>query len=123
MNDLPPDNHSPKNKVATLIARVLILLFGIGLLAIFMNFKIWKKADVTTGTLFGAFIGLCVGYGLGGDIWGARIFDLFTGLKVRREVEADGEVPSYLGWRFILVILAIVGAALIGVFAWYLLKP
>jgi hypothetical protein len=122
MSDLPQNNSSKRNKVATFIARVLILLFGIGLIAIFVNSMIWKKADFTTWTIFGTVTGLCVGYGLGGDIWGARIFDLFTGLKTRREVEADGDGSSFVSRRFTMTVFAIVGMALLGLLAWYLIR-
>jgi len=33
--------------------------------------------------MFGAMIGLCLGYGLGGDIWGARLFGLFSYLNTK----------------------------------------
>lgn len=124
MNESPQNEPSPKHKVSTWIARVVILIFGVGLLALSILCRIWENGGFLTKTLFGAFIGACLGYGLGGDIWSARMMDLFTGLKIRRLVEADSHhgVPAYVGRRFTLVMFAIVGLGLLGVLAWYLLK-
>ena len=96
MNEHDKNKQSAGNKVATYIARGVISLFGVGLLIIFVAFKIWKTADFKIWMTFGALIGLCVGYGLGGDIWGARFFDLFTGHNSRRYVEKNGEPPSFV---------------------------
>ena len=76
-------NSSPK---ATFIARVIGCCIGIALLIIFVALQIWKTANFKTWTTFGAMIGLCLGYGLGGDIWGARFFDFFTHQKTERLV-------------------------------------
>ena len=105
MSDHPGNNQSAGNRVATYIARVIICLFGIGLLILFVGFKIWKTADFKMWMTFGALIGLCIGYGLGGDIWGARLFDLFTGRNTRRLVEEDGKDKAYVIPRTTLFIL------------------
>ena len=105
MSDHPRNNQSAGNRVATYIARVIICLFGIGLLILFVGIKIWKTADFKMWMTFGALIGLCIGYGLGGDIWGARLFDLFTGRNTRRLVEEDGKDKAYVIPRTTLFIL------------------
>jgi len=82
---------NPRNsdKIATYIARFIILCIGISLLVLFIVLKIWKTASFKSWMIFGAMIGLCVGYGLGGDILGAKLFDLFTHLNTSKAVEAD----------------------------------
>jgi hypothetical protein len=120
----PQHNQSVGNKVATYIARAVICLFGVGLLITFVAFKIWKTADFKMWMTFGALIGLCIGYGLGGDIWGARLFDLFTGSKSRRYVEKDGERPAFVFPKAALLILLVVLVLLLALlvrFVWY--KP
>jgi hypothetical protein len=76
-------NSSPKS---TLIARAIGFCIGIALLITFIALKIWKTTNLKGWMTFGAIIGLCIGYGLGGDIWGARLFDLFTGRNSRQLV-------------------------------------
>jgi hypothetical protein len=124
MNERPQTNQSAGNKAATYIARVIICLFGVGLLIVFVAFKIWETADFKIWMTFGALIGLCVGYGIAGDIWGARLFDLFTGLNSRRLVEKDGNSPSYVIPKttlFILLGVVVFLLALLIRFVWY--KP
>lgn len=60
------------------IFRMFIFLLGIGLLYLFFAYGIWR-AGLKAWMTFGALTGLFIGYGMGGDIWGARFFDLFTG--------------------------------------------
>jgi hypothetical protein len=80
------------DKVATYIARFIVCCIGISLLVIFVAFKIWKTANFKQWMMFGAMIGLCIGYGLGGDIWGARLFGFFTHLNTKGVVEQN-ETP------------------------------
>jgi hypothetical protein len=76
-------NSSPK---ATFIAGVIACCIGTALLITFAALQIWKTINLETWITFGAIIGLCLGYGLGGDIWGARLFDFFTHRKTERLV-------------------------------------
>jgi hypothetical protein len=78
-----PDNQSSGNIVGF---RAIVLLIGIGLLVMFFVYGIWR-AGLKAWMTFGAITGLFIGYGIGGDIWGARLFDLFTGQNSRRSVE------------------------------------
>jgi len=105
MNPFVKSNQSAGNKVATYIARGIICLFGIGLLIVFIISKIWKTANYHVWMTFGALIGLCVGYGIGGDILGAKLFDLFTGQKSRQFIGKDGKSPSYVIPKITLFIL------------------
>lgn len=90
METYPKDSNPRKSdKFATAIARFLACCIGISLLIIFVVLKIWKKANFEELMLFSAMTGLCVGYGLGGDIWGAKLFDVFTHLNASKAVEAD----------------------------------
>jgi hypothetical protein len=122
MNPHIKRNQSAGNKIATYITRAIICLFGIGLLIIFIVSKIWKTTNFKVWMTFGALIGLCVGYGIGGDIWGARLFDLFTGRNIRRLVEKAGESPSFvIPKATLLIVLAILVSLLILLvrFVWY----
>ena len=124
MNERPQSNQSSGNKVATYIARAIICLFGAGLLIYFVAFNMWKTADIKTWMTFGALTGLCIGYGIGGDIWGARLFDLFTGHKSRRLVQKDGKSPTYVIPKtvlFVLLVFLVFVLALFVRFVWY--KP
>ena len=76
-------NNSP---IATFIARLISCCIGIALLITFVALQIWKTTNLKVWMTFGAMIGICLGYGLGGDIWGARLFDFFTHQKTERLV-------------------------------------
>jgi hypothetical protein len=80
--------------VATYLGRTLVALFGIGLLTVSIVMKVWWKGDFRTMLMFGALIGLFLGYGLGGDIWGARFFDFFAHTQSAKV--ADKPVPPML---------------------------
>ena len=83
----PDIEDSPSGReAARYLFRVVIGLFGIGLLFLFFRYGIWRAGPKAWMT-FGAITGLFIGYGIGGDIWGARLFDLFTGQNSRRSVE------------------------------------
>jgi hypothetical protein len=75
------------------IFRVFICLLGVGLLYLFFRYGIWRAGPKAWLT-FGAITGLFIGYGIGGDIWGARFFDLFTGQNSRRSVEKKTETQN-----------------------------
>ncbi len=66
--------------------RTIVCLLGFGLLFLFFRYGIWR-AGLKVWLVFGALTGLFIGYGIGGDLWGARLFDLFTGQNSRRAVE------------------------------------
>jgi hypothetical protein len=87
-----PDNKNNPftGEVARYIFRAVICLFGIGLLVIFFVYGIWR-AGIKAWMTFGAITGLFIGYGVGGDIWGARLFDLFTGQNSRRSAEKNAK--------------------------------
>jgi len=90
-------SQEKKDKIATYIARFLVCCIGILLVIIFVILKIWKTANFEQLMVFGAMIGLCLGYGLGGDIWGARLFGLFTHLNTKgltkQELAKQNETP------------------------------
>ncbi|HEY2328298.1 MAG TPA: hypothetical protein VGI63_00605 [Verrucomicrobiae bacterium] len=78
-----------RDKIATYIARFIAFCIGISLLVIFVVLNFKQTASFESWMIFGAMTGLCIGYGLGGDIWGAKLFDLFTHLNTSKAVEAD----------------------------------
>jgi hypothetical protein len=55
----------------------------------------------------GAMIGLCLGYGLGGDIWGARLSDLFTGHNTERLVKDGKPVSSFMQKATLFVLIGL----------------
>src|SRR5437016_4798016 len=81
MNEAPQQTPAPRrtDRIATHIGRVFACCVGGGLLVTAIVLKVWIKSDLKELMKFAAVIGLCLGYGLGGDIWGARVFDLFAG--------------------------------------------
>lgn len=103
MDRPPPDQQPTRNKVTTYIARAVVFLVGIALLVLFLSAKPWQTADITTWLTFASITGLFIGYGLGGDIWGARLFDLFTGMKSRRQVERDAGRPVLIFSKMLLL--------------------
>jgi len=110
------------DKIATYIARAVVCCLGVALLIAFVAFGGWKTANLKVWMTFGALIGLCIGYGVGGDIWGARLFDLFTGQISRRQVGKDGKSPSYVVPKttlFIMLCVLVVLLALLVRFLWY----
>jgi hypothetical protein len=76
------------DKIATLIFRGIIFCLGVLLLVVFI--KIWSTGDFRRFGICCALISLFIGYGIGGDIWGARLFSFFRG----RNVERDAAQPS-----------------------------
>ena len=86
----PDNNRKSTVDVPRYIFRAIICLLGIGLLIMFFAYGIWRAGPKVWMT-FGALTGLFIGYGIGGDIWGARFFDLFTGQNSRRGVEKSAK--------------------------------
>lgn len=123
--DQPPPNQPPtRNKVTTYIARAVVFLVGIALLVFFLSGKPWETANITTWLTFASITGLFIGYGLGGDIWGARLFDLFTGMNSRRQVEQDAGRPALIfskGLLLFMLALLLFLLALLIQFIW--LRP
>ena len=122
MNNRTKDNQSAGNRIATYIARAIIGILGIGLLIVFLASKFWKTADVRIWLPCASVIGLFVGYGFGGDIWGARLFDLFTGRSSRRLVDKDGKSPVYVmpkATLFIMLGVLVFLLVLLVRFVWY----
>jgi hypothetical protein len=117
MNSSPKTNDAkPRrkgDKVATYIARGIGCCIGIALLIIFVASKIWQTTDYKVWTTFGAIIGLCLGYGLGGDIWGARLFDFFTNRKTRFLVGQDDKPAARFASKTIFF-------ALVGILVFFL---
>ncbi|HZF02568.1 MAG TPA: hypothetical protein VE344_11835 [Methylomirabilota bacterium] len=70
------ENPRKTDKIATYIARIIACCVGILLVGIFIALKIWKTANFEQLMMYGAMTGLCLGYGLGGDVLGAKIFSL-----------------------------------------------
>jgi len=99
------------DKIATLIFRAIIFCLGILLLVVFIKY-IWNKAGIRGWIVFCALISLFMGYGIGGDIWGARFFDFFTGQNSQRQVEKNVDGLS----KAMLFILLIILFVLLGLF-------
>jgi hypothetical protein len=91
------------DKIATLIFRGIIFCLGVLLLVVFI--RIWSTGDFRRFGICCALISLFIGYGIGGDIWGARLFDWFTGRASRRQVEQNCDRASNVLRLFLLVIL------------------
>jgi membrane-bound ClpP family serine protease len=70
-----------RDRVATIIFRVLVGAFGLLILVVAIYFRLYSESWKAFTTL-GAFCGLLLGYAFGGDRWGARLFTLFTGHRV-----------------------------------------
>lgn len=68
-------------RIATIAFRIIVGAIGLIVLAVSIRFEIYAK-DWRTFAMFGAFCGLLLGYAFGGDKWGARLFNLFTGHRV-----------------------------------------
>jgi hypothetical protein len=99
-------NMSP---VATFIARMMSCCIGVALLIIFVALHIWKTASLESWAMFGAMIGLCLGYGLGGDILGARLFDFFARQKTERFV---GQPVPRLSKTLFFMLVGVLGVLL-----------
>lgn len=86
-----PKNPNPRksDKIATYIARFIACCIGASLLVIFVTVKIWKNSGIEGLIIYAAMTGLCLGYGLGSDVLGAKLFDLFTHMNASKAVEAD----------------------------------
>ncbi|MGA2802637.1 MAG: hypothetical protein ABSE97_09780 [Verrucomicrobiota bacterium] len=96
-NQVTGDTKSPRrsDKIATYIARGISCCIGITLLITFVVVLIkGMPPNFENLMMFGAIIGLCLGYGLGGDIWGARLFGLFAHLNTWRRFGQDGKPSS-----------------------------
>jgi hypothetical protein len=74
-------NSRPRatSRGARIALRVLAGFFGLAGLAVFVFAKEWDFGVIVT---MGAFCGLTLGFAFGGDKWGARLFGLFTGIRV-----------------------------------------
>lgn len=71
-------------KAATVVARVIIGLLGLGLLMLMLRSKLdFKNPEKLL--MLGAFFGLLLGYAVGGDRWGGRLFGWFSGMEVPEE--------------------------------------
>lgn len=68
-------------RIATIAFRIIVGAIGLIVLVISIRFEIYAK-DWRAFTIFGAFCGLLLGYAFGGDKWGARLFNFFTGHRV-----------------------------------------
>jgi hypothetical protein len=71
----------------TVLGRIVVGLFGLGLLMLGFQVRIWSTMHVEGMLMFGALAGLFLGYALGGDLWGARLFDLFAHTQSRKVAE------------------------------------
>lgn len=76
-----------KRNATTYVGRFVIALFGLGLLVLCLKLKIWSTMGIEKVWTFCALLGLFLGYGFGGDIWGARLFDLFAHTQSRKVAE------------------------------------
>ena len=90
--DQNPKGPRESDRIATYVARIIVSCIGILLLVVFVALKIWKTASFEHLMMLGATIGLCLGYGLGGDILGARLFGFFMHLNTKGVVEQN-ETP------------------------------
>jgi len=99
---------------------VVVGLFGLGLLALAVELKVWT-GGLHTLWLFGALIGLFTGYGLGGDLWGARIFDFFVHTESRKLVGEPLSPAFEKTARLLGVVIAgalVLAAAFIAAVVW-----
>jgi hypothetical protein len=87
------------DKIATLIFRGIIFCLGVLLLVAFI--KIWSTGDIRRFGICCALISLFIGYGIGGDIWAARLFGFFT----RWNIERDASLPAPRTSKTLIVIL------------------
>lgn len=98
--DSAVENQEPSrrrtDRVATYIGGLFSSCVGVALLVAAIALKIWKTGDFKALMEFGAMTGLCLGYGLGGDIWGARLYDLFSGHNTQRLVKTGKPVSSFI---------------------------
>lgn len=92
--------------IATGLGRVLIALLGLGLLLVSFKLKVWWQGGIHQISAFGALIGLFVGYGLVGDVWGARLFDFFARTRSRKAVAEPLPPMAEKVARFLGVIVA-----------------
>jgi hypothetical protein len=82
------------DKIATIIARAIIGIVGLALLWLFLRAHFYSK-DLKTFSAVAGFSGLLIGYAFGGDKWGARLFGLFTGHRVRLEKSSKADKGEY----------------------------
>lgn len=75
------------DRVGTCIGRVFSGCIGGVLLFSFIALKMWRDSNTHFLFLFAGITGLCFGYAFGGDIWGARLYDLFTGHSSAQHAE------------------------------------
>jgi hypothetical protein len=108
------------DRIATYITRGIICCVGLALLITFVGFQLWKNADFETCVAFCAITGLCLGYGLGEDIWGARLFGLFSHLNTQRLVRQDGKPQPHFTAKATFFVFAGVLVCLIVIFIWTL---
>jgi hypothetical protein len=108
---MDPNQKDPRKsyKITTYIARIMVCCFGVLLLVGFVACKAWKTASFEKLMMLGAMIGLCLGYGLGGDIWGARLFGFFTHMNTRGVAEANDTPFVRFMSKAILFIAIVVG--------------
>ncbi len=81
------------DKIATAIFRTLIGIFGTAVLVVTIRFRLYAQGWEAV-TALGGFCGLLLGYAVGGDKWGARLFTIFTGHRVRIESARAGQVAQ-----------------------------
>ena len=105
------------DKIATCIFRGII--FCLGVLLLFAFIKMWNKIGIRGCMMFCAMIGLFMGYGIGGDIWGARFFDLFTGQNSQAQV---GNKYDRLSKVLLFVLLGVL-LAILALFVFVLYLP
>jgi hypothetical protein len=106
-------------KIATYLGRGLVTLLGLVLLIAGVVLKIWR-AEGHSLLMYSAVVGLFLGYGLGGDIWGARLFDFFlhTGARkvalkpVHPVIEKFAQFLGYVLVAFLLLVFVCVMAVL-----------
>ena len=105
------------DKVATGIARTIAFGIGLALLFAFAVGGIWRTADIKGWLTFCALIGLCLGYGIGGDALGARLFNVFSSSNFSREANASPpNILQKLTWTLLLgMLFLLIGVA---VFLW-----
>jgi hypothetical protein len=106
-------------KIGTYLGRALVTLLGLVLLIVGIALRVWKGGGHGV-VMYAAVVGVFLGYGLGGDIWGARIFDLFLHTDTRKVAHksvhpAMEKLAHFLGYilvGFLVLVLICVVAAL-----------
>jgi hypothetical protein len=97
----------PADKIATIIARVIIGIVGLVLVWLLLRAHFYALGVKTIFLVLG-FFGLLLGYAFGGDKWGARLFGFFTGHRVRLDESSKANSGRWFLFFLMFVLLMVV---------------